>query len=118
VNNNFYFQTDRTALLKVVGGNTGGTPATMDCNYLEFRGRMFSIDAPAPVASGSAVSVELEDALYLGEVIISCERNGRWLLEIQVEQILSGLNSLVALRKSLMCEAPATQLATALSGRA
>ncbi len=51
-----------------------------------------------------AVTVEYNDALFLGEVVVSAKINDAWKVEIKVEQILTGLQSLVALRSRLLCE--------------
>jgi hypothetical protein len=51
----------------------------------------------------SPVSVEYNDAMFLGEVII-CQPagDGNYRVEIRVEQILTGLQSLIALRAGLL----------------
>lgn len=59
------------------------------------------------IAAGTAVSVEHEDALLLGEVVYVAEQTTSWALEIRVEQMLNGLMSLMALRARLLEEAPA-----------
>jgi len=40
--------------------------------------------------------------MFLGEVVRSSEEEGRWKLDVRVEQILNGLMSLMALRARLM----------------
>ena len=60
--------------------------------------------------------MKFEDALYLGEVIASNAVDGTWQLDIHVEQILSGLASLVALRNQLMSESVSTPLAGVPAG--
>ena len=56
------------------------------------------------------VSVEYNDALFLGEVML-CKvgSDGVFRVEIFVEQILTGLQSLMALRAGLLGDAPAVQ---------
>jgi hypothetical protein len=59
-----------------------------------------------PLAPSTALSVEYNDAMLLGEVV-ACRQNGEkdWELVVQIEQILTGLQSLVALRAGLVGEA-------------
>ena len=57
----------------------------------------------------TALTVEYGDAMFLGEVV-ACTHNcdDTWHVEIKVEQILTGLQSLMNLRASLLGEqAPA-----------
>jgi hypothetical protein len=62
--------------------------------------------APEAIAPGTAVSVEHEDALLLGEVIVSAPKPHAWHVAIQVEQVLNGLMNLMALRAKLLAETP------------
>jgi len=57
------------------------------------------------LASSTAVSVEYSDAMFLGEVI-ACTHNcdDTWHVEMKVEQILTGLQSLITLRERLLGE--------------
>ncbi|HEX4807416.1 MAG TPA: hypothetical protein VH325_00710 [Bryobacteraceae bacterium] len=63
------------------------------------------------IAMSSVISVQCEDAMFLGEVA-SCvgEGEGRWRAEVRVEQILSGLAGLMSLRARLLGE-PVPELA-------
>jgi hypothetical protein len=116
VNNISFRNQQETPFLKVVGNGSEAFSDGMECGYLEFRGRSLCLASAAVVPAGSAVSVEYGDALYLGEVVRSTARDGQWIVEIGVEQILSGLNSLLALRKSLMCETPLSAMVGTLAG--
>ncbi len=53
----------------------------------------------------TALTVEYDDAMFLGEVV-ACTHNcdDTWHVEIKVEQILTGLQSLMNLRASLLGE--------------
>jgi hypothetical protein len=52
-----------------------------------------------------AASVECNDTLFLGEVIASVSgANGSWRVEVKVEQIVTGLESLMKLRSHLLSE--------------
>jgi hypothetical protein len=75
-------------------------PCTVEfCNGAELR-----ILCGVPLAARSAVSVEHEDALLLGEVVRSFERADAWCYSIRVKQVLNGLISIMALRSHLLKE--------------
>ena len=74
------------------------------------RGKRLILESSAPLPVSTAVTVEYNDTLFLGEVLICCKVNGLWKVEIKVEQILTGLQSLVALRSRLLCENPSRPL--------
>lgn len=63
------------------------------------------IEAPEAVAISTPVSVEYDDSLFLGEVVRCAQLGNSWMVDIKVEQILSGLQSLMALRARLLSEA-------------
>jgi hypothetical protein len=68
------------------------------------QGKRLILEASAPVPAFTAVTVEYNDALFLGEIVACAKMDGLWKVEIKVEQILTGLQSLIALRSRLLCE--------------
>jgi len=68
-------------------------------------GKHLRLEAPERIVLSAPVSVEYSDAMFLGEVI-SCQRGtgGVWELNIKVDQILTGLQSLCLLRSQLLGE--------------
>lgn len=68
------------------------------------QGKRLTVDATEDVPVSSPVSVEYDDALFLGEVVTCAAHEKGWTVEIKVEQILSGLQSLMALRARLLSE--------------
>lgn len=55
------------------------------------------------VAPCTAVAIEYNDALFLTEVVACTEMiSGEWHLEMRIEQILTGLQSLMNLRARLL----------------
>lgn len=97
------FDDFNAATLQIPSG-VAGQVREVECSFQEMRGTRLSIECSQPVSISTAVSVKYEDALYLGEVMTSTGVNGKWILEVNVEQILSGLTSLLALREQLMSE--------------
>lgn len=63
------------------------------------------LETPERLGISTAVSVEYNDSLFLGEVI-GCRSGGEdiWRMDIKVEQILTGLQNLMALRAGLLGE--------------
>jgi hypothetical protein len=72
--------------------------------FVEMQGKRLIVDVKDPVAISAAVTVECDDAMFLGEVMAVTEQNGRYQVEIAVEQVLSGLQSLMNLRAQLLGE--------------
>ena len=68
------------------------------------QGKRLILESSASLPVSTAVTVEYNDALFLGEVLNCCKINDFWKVEIKVEQVLSGLQSLIALRSRLLCE--------------
>lgn len=78
--------------------------------FVEMHGKRLVVDVNQAIATSTAVTVECDDAMFLGEVVASTANGGRYHVEIAVEQILSGLQSLMALRNQLLGDsAPATR---------
>ncbi|MFL6448855.1 MAG: hypothetical protein ACJ746_14380 [Bryobacteraceae bacterium] len=71
---------------------------------VEMQGKRLIVDVKEPIAISAAVTVECDDAMFLGEVVAATEQNGRYHVEVSVEQVLSGLQSLMALRAQLLGE--------------
>jgi hypothetical protein len=63
------------------------------------------LETPERLDISTPISVEYNDAMFLGEVI-GCRRESEdtWQMIVNVEQILTGLQSLMALRAGLLGE--------------
>ena len=68
------------------------------------QGKRLNLDVSSPLLASTPVTVEYNDALFLGEVLICRKTGDSWKAEIKVEQILTGLQSLIALRARLLGE--------------
>jgi hypothetical protein len=78
----------------------------VSCTVNSFKEGRLQIMTPEAIPSGAAISVEHEDALLLGEVMVSVPKPHAWLIEVRVEQVLNGLMNLMALRERLLAETP------------
>lgn len=93
------------AVIQLATSGPDGKKHTVPCSFQGSEGKRLVLQANESLPLSSAVSVEFNDALFLGEVVAcsggvnkSCD------IEIEVEQILSGLQSLMALRSHLLGE--------------
>jgi hypothetical protein len=66
--------------------------------------RRLTLEAVEPLSMGQALSVQYDDSLFLCEVLTCFPSGSRWSIELKVEQILNGLQSLINLRLHLMDE--------------
>ncbi len=80
-------------------------PQRFPCWYQGVDGKRLALTATERVPSFTAVTVEYNDALFLGEVMACTEDvTHTWHIEVKVEQVLSGLQSLMNLRANLLGE--------------
>ena len=94
-----------SALLKIPSGEPNGSKHEIPCTFEGMDGKTLKLEAPERISISAPVSVEYSDAMFLGEVI-GCHRGagGTWELNIKVDQILTGLQSLCTLRAQLLGE--------------
>ena len=101
----FYADDAPFAVIQLASPDAAGKKRSVPCSFRGSEGKRLSLQASEPVPVSSAVSVELNDALFLGEVVACTGAvNKTCDIEIKVEQILSGLQSLMALRSHLLSE--------------
>ena len=101
----FYADDAPSAVIQLASPDADGKKRTVLCSFQGSEGKRLVLQASEPVPVSSAVSVEFNDALFLGEVV-ACTGpvNKACDIEIKVEQVLSGLQSLMALRSHLLSE--------------
>ncbi len=103
------------AVLQVRSSQAAASPLqNIDCQVSSIHGKRVSIVALQRVAVSMPVSMEYNDSLLLGEVVActqSCDE--KWHLELKLEQVLTGLQSLMILRQRLLCEAEPSRSAPA-----
>jgi hypothetical protein len=85
----------------------GDKERIISCMVNYWHARRLQIIASENIAPGSAVSVEHEDVLLIGEVVSSAPQAHLWRTDIEVEHALNGLMNLMALRSKLLEESPA-----------
>ena len=74
----------------------------MSCIFHGIESKRLTVETQKNLRSSAALSVECNDALYLGEVVHSIQTTkGSWRAEVNVEQILTGLRSLIKFRERL-----------------
>ena len=67
-------------------------------------GKRLTLETSEGLPAGKVISVEYDDTLFLGEVVSCAGSEHSWGVEVKVEQILNGLQSLLALRSRLLSE--------------
>ncbi len=92
------------AVLKVPGPNGQGPKRTIECELQGMQGKRLAISAAEGVRESTLVSIEYEDTLFLGEVVVCSASEQTWKLEVRIEQMLNGLQSLMTLRAHLLSE--------------
>lgn len=94
-----------TAILQVAAESADGSKRRIDCKFYGMEGKRLGLNSPERVAVLMPVTVEYNDALFLGEVT-ACRANAveGFDIEMGVEQILTGLESLMVLRARLLGE--------------
>ncbi len=95
-----------SAVIQIPTGDANGSKHHIPCTFEGIEGKRMVLESPERVGISTPISVEYNDAMFLGEVI-SCRRESgdTWQMEVKVEQILTGLQSLMALRVGLLGEA-------------
>ena len=92
-----------TAVLQIADESSDGSKRRIDCKFYGMDGKRLSVNGPERVAVLTPVTIEYNDALFLGEVIASRPNAvGGFDIEVGVEQILTGLESLMVLRARLL----------------
>ncbi len=98
-------QPHKSAVLNLASAGEYGRKHSIPCVFLVIEGKRLVIELSERAPVSAPVSVEYNDALFLGEVVSSKpEANGYWKAEIKVEQVLTGLQSLMNLRSRLLGE--------------
>ena len=93
------------AVIQIASPDSDGKKRAVPCSFQGSEGKRLVLQANESVPVSSAVSVEFNDALFLGEVVACAGGVNKGCdIEIEVEQILSGLQSLMALRSHLLSE--------------
>jgi len=91
------------ATIQIPTGEPNGAKLQVPSTFSGMEGKRLILEAGERVGLSTPVSVEYNDALFLGEVML-CKptSEGNYRVEIFVEQILTGLQSLIALRAGLL----------------
>lgn len=93
-----------SAVIQVPSPAANGGKRSIPCTFNGLNGKRLSLQAAESLPVSTPLSVEYKDELFLGEVVSCLEAQQGWTLEIKVEQILTGLQSLMALRARLLSE--------------
>ena len=90
--------------MQIPSTESNGSKRSVPCMFQGMHNRRVTLEAGESLRPGHAVSVEYDDTLFLGEVVSCIASGNTWSIEVKVEQILNGLQSLMALRSRLLSE--------------
>ncbi len=114
--NSSFDQHTQEAVLNLPPVGLTGQKHSVACFFQEMRGKRLILASQERPPVSAAVSIQCNDALFLGEVISSApEKNGYWRAEVKVEQVLTGLQSLITLRERLLGESAGQTVAPSLA---
>jgi hypothetical protein len=100
----------RSGTIQVPTGS--GSKRSVPCAIHGMQGKRLIVEAGEPLSISTALSIEHEDNLFLGEVVAcGAESDGVYRIDIKIEQILTGLQSLMNLRAGLLGESVPQTLA-------
>ena len=102
--NYFHIAYQPSAIIRISSSSAASAKDGQPSLFVEMEGKRLIVEVTDPIAVSAAVTVECDDAMFLGEVVAVAPQNGRYHVEIAVEQVLSGLQSLMALRAQLLGE--------------
>jgi hypothetical protein len=71
-----------------------GEPSSHGATIKDCSGTGMALEMPAPVAPGAAIQIAFDDQLLLGEAIHCCEKDGRFVVGVQLHTKLSQLSRL------------------------
>ena len=95
----------QSATIEIAVSDSQSTRRRIPCQFRQVKNRVLQVQALEPLPLSTPLSVEYSDALFLGETVAcSKAQDGEWTLEIKVEQILTDLQRLLALRAHLLGE--------------
>jgi hypothetical protein len=114
--NYFHVSYQPSVIIRIASPTNPSAKHEFPSTFVEMQGKRLIVDVQEPVAVSSAITVECDDAMFLGEVAAVTPANGRYHVEISVEQVLSGLQSLMALRAQLLGENTSAARSTATAG--
>ncbi len=91
------------ATIQIPTGEANGAKLSVPATVLGMEGKRLLLESSGRISMSTPVSVEYNDAMFLGEVML-CQAigDGYFRVEIFVEQILTGLQSLMRLRDGLL----------------
>ncbi len=91
------------ATIQIPTGEANGAKLSVLATVVGMEGKRLILESPERISMSTPVSVEYNDAMFLGEVMICrAMEAGLFRVEIFVEQILTGLQSLMKLRDGLL----------------
>ena len=96
--------TSTSAVIQLATSELDGSKRRIPCVFRSFENKRLMLESEEALPFGCTLSVEFNDALFLGEIISSARLNGTYDLTVRVGSVLTGLQSLMILRDRLLGE--------------
>src|SRR5512146_2790744 len=84
------FSADQAVIIHVIGEPETRFPAKVT-NY---SGRGLALESPRALQPGTAIRIDLDDAMILGEAVYCREDAHSWFAGIEIDQTLCGLSAI------------------------
>ena len=84
------FNVDQSVVVTVLGSEESRLPAIVR----NASGRGLAIEMPLPVSPGTALQIELDDSIVLGEAVYCHGGTPPYLIGVELDQVLCGLTEL------------------------
>ena len=94
----------RPAVIQIPAVDPNGAKRSVACMFQGMHGKRLTLEAAESIPTSKLISVEYDDTMFLGEVVTCVAAQNTWSVEVKVEQVLNGLQSLLALRSRLLSE--------------
>ena len=94
----------RAARVQLPASGPYGQKRTLNCEIEGMERKRLILSTAESIQESTVVSVEYEDTLFLGEVVTCFGGPQGWKIEVRLDQVLTGLQSLMALRAHLLTE--------------
>ena len=84
------FRTDQEVAITLLGAESWCETGRV----INASGRGLAIALPQPISPGTAIKIEIDDSLVLGEAVYCRDAAGSYLVGVELDQVLCGLSQL------------------------
>jgi hypothetical protein len=108
------FQPNQPVRLSVLSG----LPQTLTASIVHLDGRDARLQAPQPIPAGSAIRIDLDDSMLLGEITGCISEQEQYGIQVNITEAIPSMSDLARLVSALMCHGPSESLGDRRTARA